>query len=248
MRRFSFGRPRASRALALVAGMLVVVVAAWFARHVIMIGAAAILVDEDPVAPAQILVPSHSMSQETALEAALLYEQQVSPHIVMTDWIEEPVADAIRTLGIQMLDTTALNRYILEQSKVPASAITVLPEQVDGTGSEVAAIVAFAKRCHVTSLMVITARTHTARTRWLLRRKLPRQVRLSVRSPRFDRFVVDGWWRERTQSREMALEYMRWLNTVVFRDLWERPSQIHTRGPVPDCSSVTSVSPVSAGL
>ena len=234
-------------ARALTVGALVACAAIWIGRRAILVGAAELIVDEDPVTPAQIIVPSHSMSQETALEAAMLYEQQVSAHVVMTDWIEEPVADSMRSLGIRALDTTQLNKYILEQSHVPASAITILPERVDGTGSEIAAIVAFAERCRVSSLLVITARTHTARTRWLLRRKLPRTVHVLVRSPRLDRFAVDSWWRERWQSREMAIEYLRWVNTVLFRDPWDRPSPAGSPEAVPDCNSVTGPNEVDAG-
>lgn len=248
MPRFRFRNPRVKRALQLGVSILLALTLVWSARRSIFVGAAAILVEDDPLAPAQIIVPSHSMSQETALEAALLYEQQVSAHIVMTDWIEDPVAENIRKLGIRPLDTTQLNKYILERSNVPSSAITILPDRADGTGSEIAAIAAFAQRCQLRSILVITARSHTARTKWLLQRKLPRAVRVFVRSPRFDRLAVDTWWHERDQSREIVTEYLRWFNTVLLQDLWARSPAVQDQPAVPDCGGVTATRDVGDGL
>jgi hypothetical protein len=241
---FRFPRSRAARGLGVA---LAVVVVAWFARHAILTASAWMLVSEDPIAPVQVLVPSHSMPQETALEAALLYRAQISSHIVMTDWVEAPVVAAIRDLGIQVLDSTQLNKYIFERNQVPLSAVTTLAARADGTGSEVAAIAAFVDQCHVSSIMVITARSHTARTRWLLERQLPKGVRLSVRGSRFDGFSVGQWWRQRDQSRELLTEYFRWVNTVLFRDLWARTSPPRPHEFVADCESVTEARSVDAG-
>jgi uncharacterized SAM-binding protein YcdF (DUF218 family) len=219
--------------------MLVLAALAWSARRSLLAGAAALLVDEDALAPAAVIVASHSMGQAAALEAAWLYQQQISARIVMTSWARDPMEQNIRQLGIPYLDATEWNNYILEQSHVPPSAITILPDRADGTGSEVAAIAAFAERCQLTSILVITARTHTARTKWLLRRKLPDSVHVFVRSPRFDQFAVDGWWRERDQSREMLTEYLRWANTVLLRDFWGRSPSTPLPQAVANCPAPT---------
>ena len=208
---------------------------AWFGRHSILAGAASILVEEDPLRPVEILVPSHSVAEAAALEAALLYEQHISPRIVMTQWVSNPMEEEIRHQGIPYLGTSELNQYILQQRGVPSSAITIIPDQADGTGTEIAAVVDFVKRCHVQSLMMITERSHTARTKWLLRRELPAFVRASVRSPRFDRFVIAGWWREREQSRELVTEYLRWFNTFFLRDWWAHRSSPQLQTASPDC-------------
>ena len=112
---------------------------------------------------------------------------------------------------------------ILERSGIPSSAITVLPSLADGTETEVAAIAAFIKEQGLSSVLVVTARSHTGRTKWLLHRTLGDSVHVSVRSPRFDTFSVEGWWRERDQCREVIAEYLRWTNTLVLPNLWAAP-------------------------
>jgi uncharacterized SAM-binding protein YcdF (DUF218 family) len=180
-------------------------------------------VTEDALSPVDVMVVSNTMPRATALEAAALYQQQVSARLVMTEWVHDPLVEKTRELGIPYLDTPAINKLILERSGVPSSAITVLPDRVDGTSAEIAAIAGFVARSRVGTVLVVTARSHTARTKWLLTRALPR-VRVLVRSSRYDAFRTDGWWRERDQSREILTEYLRFCNSVLLGDVWAHAS------------------------
>jgi uncharacterized SAM-binding protein YcdF (DUF218 family) len=144
----------------------------------------------------------------------------------MAEWHHDPLVQSVREMSIPYLDSTAISRLILERRGVPSSAITILPDPVDGTNSEVAAIAEFVARHQVRSLLVITARSHTVRTKWLLQHTLP-GTRVLVRSSRFDGFKVESWWRDRDQTLEVFTEYLRLCNTVLFRDLWARSVQRH---------------------
>ena len=199
---------------------------AWLSRRRILAEAGSLLCDEDQLVPAEVIVVSSTIGRAGAMEASLLYRQRLSARIVMADWMHDPLAGTIRDLGIPYLDVTELSQAILERSGVPVSAVTVLPQQVDGTESEGAAIAAFVNRHHPGSLLVITARTHTARTKLLLRRKLPHDIRVSVRSSRFDAFSADSWWRARDQTREVLVEYLRWVNTLLLPNLWPPPASV----------------------
>lgn len=220
--------PRARRALQLCLALLVMAALAWSARRAILVGAASLLVNEDPLSQSDVMVVSNIIPRATALEAAVLYKQQISPRVLMTGWVHDPLVEKTRELGIPYLDAPAISRLILEHSGVPPSAITVLPDEVDGTNSELAAIAAYASRAHLASLLIITARSHTARSKRLLRRALP-GVRVSVRSSRFDAFRVDAWWRERDQGREIVTEYLRMYNSVLLGDVWAHSSSGHGR-------------------
>jgi uncharacterized SAM-binding protein YcdF (DUF218 family) len=215
-------RVRAQQSLRVAIALLVLAMIAWSARRPILGGIGALIVNEDPLAPTDVIVVSSSLARATAFEAALVFKANTSARIVMTEWAHDPLVDRTRELGIPYLDATAINRLILERSGVPASAITVLPDRVDGTSAEISAIAAFIGRAHPSSLLVITARSHTARTKWLLERKLP-TMRVSVRGSRFDRFRADTWWHERDQTRETVTEYLRMANSLVFGDFWARP-------------------------
>lgn len=217
--------PRLPVVIALMALLIVII---WGARHSVLAGTARLLVTEDALAPAEIIVASNSTPQETAFEAAVLYHQHVSARIVMAGWPHNPLVERIRALGIPSLDTGEMSLAILERSGVPASAITVLPGEADGTGAEMSAVASFVAEHRLTSVLVITARSHTARTKWLLQRKLDGRIRVAVRSARHDRFSVEGWWREREQSRELLTEYLRWANTLLLPNFWGPPRQQQT--------------------
>jgi uncharacterized SAM-binding protein YcdF (DUF218 family) len=202
--------------LAAVAG------AAWYGRHAILPGVAYVLVAEEPPVPAEVMVVSMARVKETALEAAYLYQQQISARVMLCTWKSEAIDDEVRQLGIAYPGRTELGRLILERSGVPSHAIEVLPDIVDGTETEIAAVAAFARQRMPASLLFIAARSHTARARWLLRRRVSSTTRLYVTSSRFDQFAVESWWQKRDQSREMMEEYLRWGNTLLLGDAWSR--------------------------
>jgi uncharacterized SAM-binding protein YcdF (DUF218 family) len=210
-----------------VIGLLLVATAAaaaWEARHAILSGAGALVVSEDPLGPAELMVVSNASARGDALEAARLYGAGISSRVVVLTWRAEPIDDEMRRLGVPYLPATELVHAILVHSGVPAGAIAVLPGPVDGLNSEIAVLATFAREHRPESLLFVTARTHTARARWLLRRTLPAGMRVAVRSPPSDRFSPRSWWESRDQSRELGEEYLRWLNTLILRDSWRRES------------------------
>jgi hypothetical protein len=97
-----------------------------------------------------------------------------------------------------------------------------MPGQAEGTEDEIAATEAFVRaRKDVRSVLFLGPRTHTARVRWLLRRRLPAEVRVAVRSAPYDTFSPDDWWHSRDDSREVMAEYLRWVNTALLGDAWD---------------------------
>src|SRR5262249_7572223 len=194
--------------------------AGWYKRHAVLARLAHILVAEDPLVPVELVVVSNANAKTTALEAAHLYRAHLSSQIVLTTWVVQPIDEELRRLGIFCLHPTEAARTILERSGVAPEAIVVLPDSVDGTETEIAAVVAFALQNRPKSLRFITVRSHTARARWLLRRGLPPDIRVSVGSSRFDPFSTASWWQRRDQSREVMSEYMHWVNTLVLGDPW----------------------------
>jgi uncharacterized SAM-binding protein YcdF (DUF218 family) len=151
-----------------------------------------------------------------------LYRRGMGTTVALPTVLVSPVDDEIRRLGVPYPSPTALAAAILEYGGVPKSAIDVVRDAVDGTDTEVAAVTAFVRQRMPRSVLFLTARSHTARARWLLRRQLPVQVQLTVRSPRSDGFAPDAWWQSRDQSRDVVLEYLRWVNSLVLGDLWAK--------------------------
>jgi uncharacterized SAM-binding protein YcdF (DUF218 family) len=194
----------------------------WFGRHFVLATAGRLLVAEDAVEPVEMIIVSDADMLGGTLEAAHLYQDGVSTRIVLPELASDSVAEEIRRLGGSGWSPTDYAAWLLERSGVPKSTIQILPGVVDGTDSEIVAVAAFAREQEPSSVLYITARTHTARTRRLLRSQLPPGTRLLVRSPRTDDFAVDSWWHSREQSRYVVMEYLRWVNSFVLGDLWAK--------------------------
>src|SRR5206468_2271209 len=112
--------------------------------------------------PVDLVVVSNANAEATALEAVHLYRAHLSPQIVLTTWSANPLDDELRRLGMLCLHPTEVARTILERSGVAPEALVVLPDPVDGTETEIAAVVAFAGHSRPRSLRFVTARSHTA--------------------------------------------------------------------------------------
>jgi uncharacterized SAM-binding protein YcdF (DUF218 family) len=213
-------RSRGRALVRLVVLLLLAAGAAWLLRRPLLRAAGAALIAEDPLEPVAVIVVSTTNVRATALEAGRLYRDGIAPRLLIPRWRSDDLDAELARRGVHYLDFTGLARAILVADGVPAEAITLLPGDVDGTGSEIAVIANWARTETPASLLYLTARNHTARARRRLRTVLPPATRVSVRASRWDRFAPDGWWRRRGAAREVLTEYIRWLNTFVIGDPW----------------------------
>src|SRR5207248_427932 len=74
--------------------------AGWYKRHAVLISMAQILVVEDPLVPVDLVIVSNASAKAAALEAVYLYREHLSPQIVLTTWVANPIDDEVRRLGI----------------------------------------------------------------------------------------------------------------------------------------------------
>ena len=68
-----------------------------------MVGVGGMLVSEDTVAPVEAIVVSNASARRGALEAAKLYADGISTHLVIPGWETDEVDDEIRGLGVPLL-------------------------------------------------------------------------------------------------------------------------------------------------
>ena len=197
-----------------------VLLLAWHERARMLTAVGGALTVEDPIVPVDVIVASLATARADTLEVAKLYRDGIGRRVVVARWQDEPLDDEMRRLGVPWLPPTELAVAMLEKSGVPASAIAVLRDPIDGLNAEVASVAAFAHAEKPRSILFVTARNHTRRARWLLQRQLPSEVALAVRAPAIDPFDPTTWWHSRDGSREVAMEYLRWANTFGLHDLW----------------------------
>ncbi len=194
---------------ALVAGTLGT---AW--RHRVMplrrLGAA--LVAEDRVPRGlDVAVVSMATPRAAALDAAKLYRRDLVHEIWIPRWRDEPADRRVEALGLHPPRHHEVVRQILARAGVPESAQVLLDEPVDGLAGEMAVVGAALRQRPTLRPIVLTARTHTARARLLLREVYAPAARSLVRGAHADPFDPGAWWRERGGVREVALEYAKWI-------------------------------------
>jgi uncharacterized SAM-binding protein YcdF (DUF218 family) len=215
---------RRRRRLVLLLSLAALAAGFWYQREHLLRGIGDLLIADDPLEHVEAIVVSQASGRADAFEAARLYHEGLAEHIVLPTWVPDPLDAEVRCLGLTFLSIPDLARAILERTGVPPEAIVQLPDQVDGSETEVAAVAKYLRTAGVTSVLYIAPRSHGARIRWMLRRRLPSVTRVVVRGPLADDFARGAWWRSRDQSREVMSEGLRWANTLLLGDAWREPS------------------------
>jgi uncharacterized SAM-binding protein YcdF (DUF218 family) len=179
----------------------------------ILLGAAACpyagryLIIDDPLQPADAIVLLAGAHAERWLEAVDLYREGIAPHILMSPGIVEPAEVRVREMGIRFPSQAELARDAMTQMGVPASAITVLPGSVDNTADEAARARPVVSERGWTSLVVVTSKYHTRRTRFSFQREFRgTPVRVQVRGSRYDNRTPARWWTSRSDQRYVITE------------------------------------------
>ena len=148
--------------------------------------AASYLAVEKPLESADaILVLSGSGAYgERADEAARLFEEKIAPKIFLTN-------DGLQGGWNQKEQR---NPYFIEIARarliargVPAEAIEMLPEMVEGTGDEANLLVKVSAERNLKSLLLVTSSYHTRRTLWTFQRAVSRSnlpLEIGIEFPR----------------------------------------------------------------
>jgi hypothetical protein len=180
---------------------------------------AELLVEETPTAPAD-LVAVFDNEVPAAAAAADLLAKGYAPRILLFKPPPGPDEELLDRLRIPVRTGHELAILVLRRSGVAPEAIVVEPVTEIDTSVAVQATAGYARAHHITRVIVITYRSHTRRTALLLRRALGRSAVVIVRASPEDPFRPEGWWRDRRNSRELAMESIRWMNSLLLGDLW----------------------------
>jgi uncharacterized SAM-binding protein YcdF (DUF218 family) len=209
---------------------LAVLLAAWLTRGPVLVAMGDLLVSEDAIQETEWLVLSGAQAGATALEGIQLYRETTVKNVLIVSWRRNPVQERLEALGVPQPTPSDLIETVLERGGVPRGVVRLAPGGVDGTESEIRAVAEFAGLQGVKSLLYVTSRTHTARARYLLERHTRHAARILVRAPRFDSFTSADWWHDRDQTRDVLIEYLRWMNSLLLADRW-RPQRTMTSSP-----------------
>jgi uncharacterized SAM-binding protein YcdF (DUF218 family) len=178
------------RVLVLLAVLVALGAAAWFARAPLLTGVADAWIVSDPPGPADAVAIFGGGIDTRPFAAAEYYKQGLVAKIILSDVGSNP-AEQIGVLSAQ----ADIERAILLKLGVPAAAIETFGHKLTNTYEEAVALRDWAAQTGARSVIVPTENFSARRVRWVLRHVLPADI--AVRVPAIDRrdYRRDDWWK-----------------------------------------------------
>jgi len=185
-------------------------------RRSILRAAGWVLVANDPIEPADIIVVSRDADGAGALEAADLLHRGVATRVAIFTSSPDAVGDEFIRRGVPYEDETA--RSVRQLRSLGVETIDQIPGSVGGTEDEGPVLADWCNRQGFRSVVVVSTVGHARRLRRVLHRSLRgHQTRVMVHtvSSRFPDFNPDRWWGSRGGARVEIEELEKLLLDVV---------------------------------
>lgn len=175
-------------------------------RRAILQAAGRILVAEDAIGPADVIVLA-SDGGAGMLEVADLVQDGVAPRVAVFAHLADEVVDReFRRRGIVYEDAAA--RSVRQLKALGMEAIDIIPTRVGGTEDQGRVLPPWCDQQRFRSVLVVADRDHSRRLRRVLRRSMRgHTARVAVRASRYSEFDPDRWWETRGGLRTGILEF-----------------------------------------
>lgn len=206
--------------------------AAWTLRESVLTAVGRMVVEEDPPRPVQLGAVLMSDPILGAVEMARLMDGHYVPRIVIFT-ARFPSDDVLDQLHVDAPRPHDLAVMVLRRLGVPDDHISVEVLADNGTNASVRALAQYMRRHGIDDVAVVVDRSHTRRVAWLLRDLLSRKSVVVVRAAAADTYRPESWWKDRSSTRELMEESLRWFNSFVLRDWW-RGTGVRRDGAVPE--------------
>lgn len=190
------------------------VAAVVFARGPVLHAMASVLIVQDPLEPAAVIVVLGGHFPIRALEAAELYRAGWAPRVVVTKGPPSDAADDLLELGIEPPAEWRLNRQVLQRMGVPPAAVVVTEAGVSGTLEELRSVFRSIRPGRSPAILV-TSKVHTRRVRLTWSYVTEGRSRPIVRAARRDPFDLARWWSQRRFALAVVREYLGLLNYLA---------------------------------
>jgi len=193
-----------SKARFLIVAVVLVVAAAASASPLLR-AAGRLLVVDDPVSSADVIVLPEWAGESGAIDAADLVRAGVSSRVAVLAPAARPADRELARRHIQYADHTA--RLVDLLGALGVRGVEVIPNTAEGTEAEGELLPSWCDERRVRSLVVISAPDHSRRVRRVLHRSLAgRSTAVAVRAARYSTFDPEDWWATRDGLRIGIIE------------------------------------------
>jgi hypothetical protein len=178
------------------AGACLVLLLSLAFRAPILTAAGRLLVVDNPVASADLIVVSIGAREEGVLEAADLFHRGVAPQVaVLAEPLDEVDREFIRR-GVPYFDPAA--QSIRELDTLGVTHVVRIPQVVAGTREEGQVLPGWIEQRRFRSVVLVTTSDHSRRVGRVLRRALKGQpVTLIVQPSHYSKYDPEHWWQTR---------------------------------------------------
>jgi uncharacterized SAM-binding protein YcdF (DUF218 family) len=182
-------------------------------REPVLRAAGWVLVVNEPVSSADIIVLTLDSGGAGALETADLVQSDISKRVaVFMDPPDETDLEFIRR-GLPYEDGAA--RQIRQLKSLGVTDVVQI-SRVNGTEAEGQALPPWCDEHHLRSIVVVAAKDHSRRLQRLLERVMKgHPTRVTIQPARYSSFDPDRWWETRDGVRTEIIELQKLLLDVV---------------------------------
>ena len=211
-------RPRWAAILMAVALPAAAIVAVPSVRGPVLRTAGWALVVNEPVVPADIIVVSLTSSGAGALEAADLVQSGIATRVAV--FTDPPSGEDHEFIRRGLLYEDASAKQIRQLRWLGVTDILQIPRTDDGTEGETHVLPPWCDQHQFRSIVFVTARDHSRRTRRVLDRVMKgHTTRVTVQGARYSSFDPDRWWETRSGIRAEIIEFQKLVLDVVLHPM-----------------------------
>lgn len=191
----------------------------WVAREPVLHSAGEFLIVEDPPRKADAIVVLAGSVPDRILEAVTLYKDGYAPRIVVS---REPPPRAyarLAELGVSVPTPHEINLSIARQLGIPGEALLETGGKPGSTLSEAADLIRFLWSHGFHRVLLVTSKGHTRRARQIYGHLAGDRLELVMRPSRYDPYDPARWWKDRTTTRRVLIEFQKMAVFQLF-DRW----------------------------
>ena len=217
-RRRIFGWPTWAAILAALALAAFAIVAIPSLREPVLRAAGwALVIKNEPVAPADVIVLAVDSSGAGALEAADLVHSGVAKRVAV--FADPPSGEDYEFIRRGLPYEDAAARQIRQLKMLGVTDVVQIPK-VEGTESEGQVLPQWSDEQHLRSIVVVATKDHSRRLRRVLDRAMKgHPTHVTVRAARYSNFDPDRWWETRGGVRTEIVELQKLLLDYLRRPL-----------------------------
>lgn len=154
---------------------------------------------------------------ERTIEAGILFRQGWAPRILLMRPRNETRDSTRPVTGLHFPVYVDIQRDVLNQMHVPASAIALSPRVQESTRDEAAAVAAYVAGNGFRRIIVVTSPYHTERAHELLAEAAKQSFEIVMRPSRYETVHPDHWWTAFPDRYDVTTEYLKRAYALFFR-------------------------------